>query len=46
MRTDRMNSYFIGDNNANLEIMHDVLMTYNMYNFDLGIWLSFKREFI
>ena len=36
LRTDRTNPYFEGDNNKNLEIMHDILMTYNMYNFDLG----------
>jgi hypothetical protein len=37
MRTDRTNPYFFGDENTNLEIMHDILMTYNMYNFDLGL---------
>jgi TBC1 domain family member 15 len=36
LRTDRTNPYFEGDYNQNLEVMHDILMTYNMYNFDLG----------
>lgn len=35
-RTDRTNSYFEGDDNPNLTTMKDILMTYNMYNFDLG----------
>jgi TBC1 domain family member 15 len=33
-RTDRSHSYF--RNEANLELMHDILMTYVMYDFDLG----------
>lgn len=28
--------YFAGENNPNLEILSDILMTYVMYNFDLG----------
>jgi hypothetical protein len=35
-RTDRTNEYFEGDDNPNLNTMKDILMTYNMYNFDLG----------
>ena len=35
-RTDRTHEYFQGDNNVHLEVLHDVLMTYNMFNFDLG----------
>lgn len=35
-RTDRTNVYFEGDHNPNLNAMKDILMTYNMYNFDLG----------
>lgn len=35
-RTDRTNVYFEGDLNPNLNTMKDILMTYNMYNFDLG----------
>ncbi|CAF3389048.1 unnamed protein product [Rotaria sp. Silwood1] len=36
IRTDRTHEYFQGDNNVHLEVLHDVLMTYNMFNFDLG----------
>ncbi|CAF4740605.1 unnamed protein product [Rotaria sp. Silwood1] len=36
IRTDRTHEYFQGDNNIHLEVLHDVLMTYNMFNFDLG----------
>ncbi|XP_018326722.1 TBC1 domain family member 15 isoform X2 [Agrilus planipennis] len=35
-RTDRTLDYFSGDNNPNLEVLYDILMTYAMYNFDLG----------
>jgi hypothetical protein len=35
-RTDRTNVYFEGDDNPNLVAMKDILMTYNMFNFDLG----------
>lgn len=35
-RTDRTNEYFEGENNPNLNTMRDILMTYNMFNFDLG----------
>ncbi|CAJ0963622.1 unnamed protein product, partial [Mesorhabditis belari] len=35
-RTDRTYKYFEGEGNANLTRLHDVLMTYCMYNFDLG----------
>jgi len=35
-RTDRNLDYFQGDDNIHLRILHDVLMTYNMFNFDLG----------
>lgn len=35
-RTDRTLEYFAGDDNANLGILQDILMTYVMYNFDLG----------
>ena len=35
-RTDRTYPFFAGDTSPNLEIMKDILMTYNMYNFDLG----------
>ncbi|CAJ0581517.1 unnamed protein product, partial [Mesorhabditis spiculigera] len=35
-RTDRHMKYFTGEGNANIARLHDVLMTYCMYNFDLG----------
>ncbi|CDW60922.1 RabGAP-TBC domain containing protein [Trichuris trichiura] len=36
IRTDRNHEFFQGDDNENLTLLHDVLMTYMMYNFDLG----------
>ncbi|PAV59940.1 hypothetical protein WR25_17397 [Diploscapter pachys] len=35
-RTDRTVPYFQGDENPNLKVLQDMLMTYVMYNFDLG----------
>lgn len=35
-RTDRSQEFFEGDDNQNLVMMKDILMTYNMFNFDLG----------
>ncbi|XP_047530013.1 TBC1 domain family member 15 isoform X2 [Vanessa atalanta] len=35
-RTDRTHPFFAGDNNPNLMVLQDILMTYVMYNFDLG----------
>ncbi|XP_008327394.1 TBC1 domain family member 17 [Cynoglossus semilaevis] len=35
-RTDRHTTFFSGDDNPGLVLLHDVLMTYCMYNFDLG----------
>ncbi|KAM3963677.1 TBC1 domain family member 15/17 isoform 2-T2 [Aphomia sociella] len=35
-RTDRTHPFFAGDNNPNLVTLQDILMTYVMYNFDLG----------
>ncbi|KAL4658300.1 TBC1 domain family member 17 [Arapaima gigas] len=35
-RTDRHNKFFSGNENPGLALLHDVLMTYCMYNFDLG----------
>lgn len=48
-RTDRNLDYFQGDDNIHLRILHDVLMTYNMFNFDLGlrtIRFFFERFFV
>lgn len=35
-RTDRTLDFFAGENNSNLQMLNDILMTYVMYNFDLG----------
>ncbi|XP_031833256.1 TBC1 domain family member 15/17 [Nomia melanderi] len=35
-RTDRTHPYYAGDNNPHLAQLHDILMTYVMYNFNLG----------
>lgn len=35
-RTDRTQEFFAGEENPNLTLLQDILMTYVMYNFDLG----------
>lgn len=35
-RTDRTMDFYAGENNTNLQLLNDILMTYVMYNFDLG----------
>jgi len=35
-RTDRTHAFFHGDNNPNISVLYDVLLTHCMYNFDLG----------
>ncbi|KAG8201537.1 hypothetical protein JTE90_011212 [Oedothorax gibbosus] len=35
-RTDRTHPYFEGEGNINILMLQDILMTYCMYNFDLG----------
>lgn len=35
-RTDRTHKFFEGECNPNLQVLNDCLMTYCMYNFDLG----------
>jgi hypothetical protein len=35
-RTDRTHPFYQGDNNKHVEMLSDILMTYVMYNFDLG----------
>lgn len=42
-RTDRNNTFFSGNDNPGLTLLHDVLMTYCMYNFDLGVFLQPAR---
>ncbi|XP_020589006.1 TBC1 domain family member 15 [Phalaenopsis equestris] len=36
VRTDRSVPYFEGDDNPNVRVLHDILLTYSFYNFDLG----------
>ena len=35
-RTDRTHPFFTGDANKNIDMLQDILMTYIMFNFDLG----------
>jgi len=35
-RTDRTHPFFAGDDNTNIDLLQDILMTYVMFNFDLG----------
>ncbi|KAL8152568.1 hypothetical protein V2J09_010328 [Rumex salicifolius] len=36
VRTDRSLPFYEGENNPNVNLLHDVLLTYSFYNFDLG----------
>ncbi|XP_022094641.1 uncharacterized protein LOC110981405 isoform X2 [Acanthaster planci] len=36
IRTDRTHHFFEGEHNPHIEVLHDILMTYCQYNFDLG----------
>uniref|UniRef100_A0A803LH68 Rab-GAP TBC domain-containing protein n=1 Tax=Chenopodium quinoa TaxID=63459 RepID=A0A803LH68_CHEQI len=36
VRTDRSFSFYDGDDNPNVNLLHDILLTYSFYNFDLG----------
>ncbi|KAJ6829979.1 TBC1 domain family member 15 [Iris pallida] len=36
VRTDRSVSYYDGDDNPHVALLHDILLTYSFYNFDLG----------
>ncbi|XP_074568603.1 uncharacterized protein LOC141825109 [Curcuma longa] len=36
VRTDRSVAYFEGDDNPNVMVLRDILLTYSFYNFDLG----------
>ena len=38
-RTDRELAFFAGAENPNLRVLQDVLLTYAMFNFDLGTLL-------
>jgi len=35
-RTDRTHTFFQGENNPNITVLYDILLTHCMYNFDLG----------
>jgi hypothetical protein len=36
VRTDRSVPYYEGDDNQNVVVLRDILLTYSFYNFDLG----------
>ncbi|XP_010911930.1 uncharacterized protein [Elaeis guineensis] len=36
VRTDRSISYYEGEDNPNVAVLRDILLTYSFYNFDLG----------
>ncbi|KAA8535146.1 hypothetical protein F0562_030149 [Nyssa sinensis] len=36
VRTDRSLSFYDGDDNPNVDLLRDILLTYSFYNFDLG----------
>jgi hypothetical protein len=36
IRTDRTIPFYEGENNQNVELLRDILVTYSFYNFDLG----------
>ncbi|EPS74110.1 hypothetical protein M569_00644 [Genlisea aurea] len=36
VRTDRSLPFYDGDDNPNVNLLHDILLTYSFYNFDLG----------
>ncbi|KAL9260042.1 TBC1 domain family member 15-like protein [Drosera capensis] len=36
VRTDRSLGFYDGDENPNVNLLHDILLTYSFYNFDLG----------
>ncbi|KAI4335687.1 hypothetical protein L6164_014311 [Bauhinia variegata] len=36
VRTDRSRAFYEGDDNPNVNVLRDILLTYSFYNFDLG----------
>lgn len=36
VRTDRSVPFYDGDDNPNVNLLRDILLTYSFYNFDLG----------
>lgn len=45
-RTDRHNTFFSGNDNPGLTLLNDVLMTYCMFNFDLGKPLPLSLQWL
>ena len=45
-RTDRTHEYFKGENNPSLTRLNDILMTYCMYNFDLGSFFESSKFYL
>eukprot|EP00824_Muranothrix_gubernata_P012033 TRINITY_DN25760_c0_g1_i1.p1 TRINITY_DN25760_c0_g1~~TRINITY_DN25760_c0_g1_i1.p1 ORF type:complete len:160 (-),score=22.12 TRINITY_DN25760_c0_g1_i1:38-517(-) len=43
LRTDRHHPFFEGEDNANLNILNDILLTYSFYNFDIGTLCPFYQ---
>lgn len=43
-RTDRTTCFYEGVDNPRLGLLHDILMTYCMYDFDLGETPPFPRD--
>ena len=43
-RTDRTHPFFAGDDNKNVDLLQDILMTYIMYDFDLG-YVQVNKQF-
>jgi len=37
-RTDRTHPFFEGEDNPNITVLHDILLTHCMYDFDLGMF--------
>lgn len=44
-RTDRTNRFYEGIDNPGLVLLHDILMTYCMFDFDLGESSSLASSF-
>ncbi|KAJ8450661.1 hypothetical protein Cgig2_021133 [Carnegiea gigantea] len=46
VRTDRSFSFYDGDDNPNVQLLHDILLTYSFYNFDLGYCQRHRSKII
>ena len=40
LRTDRALEFYAGDNNPNVDVLYNMLMSYCQYNYDLGQYTS------